>query len=492
MIFTKLRWLLLLIIFVYSCDYNKVSKSETNDSNENNHSIVILYTNDEHGWIENSQYTDGAAKMMGLWREYEGYDGEDTYLILSGGDNWTGPAISTWFEGESTVEVMNAMEYDASAIGNHEFDFRIQGLYERIGQAEFPYLSANIREKASGEIPDFATPYIIREIDGIMVGIIGLTTITTPYSTFPDHVVDYDFIGYSLALEDIVPKIKEAGAELLIVIAHICRSEMAELAPTLINLGVSAIGGGHCHDELVSQIISSAHGDVAVIKSNSSMRSYAKLEIIYDIVEKEVIELIPSAHINENGNSDQVVANVVSYWRTQTDAELSGVIGYTSSEILKESNAMYNMVVDSWLFKYPSADIAITNSGGIRQSIPAGNITKETIIGVLPFQNYIIELQLTGSELINCIENDIIIVGGMTTIGGYFLSNGTEIDNNATYSVLTTDYLYARDDFHFSEYDTDPYYTSLNYHQPTIDWIVSHNTTDSNPLDIYLDNTSRR
>jgi 2',3'-cyclic-nucleotide 2'-phosphodiesterase (5'-nucleotidase family) len=111
------------------------------------------------------------------------------------------------------------------------------------------------------------------------------------------------------------------------------------------------------------------------------------------------------------------------------------------------TNGAANMVADSWLNQYPTADIAMTNAGGIRQSIPAGDISKETIIGVLPFQNYIIELQLTGSELINCSGYNIIIVGGMTTVGGYFLSDGTEIDNGTTYSVLTTDYLYARNDY---------------------------------------------
>jgi 2',3'-cyclic-nucleotide 2'-phosphodiesterase (5'-nucleotidase family) len=422
--YKNLRWLfLLIIIFVYSCDKNKVSN---NDSDDDTHTIVILYTNDEHGWIEKSEYTDGAANMMGLWREIEGYNGDDRYLLLSGGDNWTGPAISTWFEGESTVDVMNAMEYDASAIGNHEFDFKVDGLYERIEQAEFPYLSANIREKVSGEIPDFATPYIIKDIDGVLVGIIGLTTTSTPYSTFPDFVVDYDFIEYSVALEEIVPNIKEDGAELLIVVGHICHPEMVALVPTLVDLEISAIGGGHCHNDLVGEIING----VAVIKSTAFMQSYAKLEIIYDSVEKEVVKMEPSVYQNENGNPDQTVADVVSYWRTQTDAVLSEVIGYTDSEIARYSSAMHNMVVDSWLYKYPSADIAMTNAGGIRQSIPSGDITKETIIGVLPFQNHIIELQLTGSELIYCTGYGDMIVGGMTTIGGYFLSGGTEIDEN--------------------------------------------------------------
>ena len=63
-------------------------------------SLTILYTNDEHGWFEETEYYDGAAGLVGLWKSEEGYDGSDNYLILSGGDMWTGAAASTWFEGE--------------------------------------------------------------------------------------------------------------------------------------------------------------------------------------------------------------------------------------------------------------------------------------------------------------------------------------------------------------------------------------------------------
>ena len=482
-------WFLISIIILFtSCKKNNVN----DDSDGGTHEITILYTNDEHGWIEKSEYTNGAANMMGLWRDNEEYDGDESFLILSGGDNWTGPAISTWFEGESTVDVMNAMEYDASAIGNHEFDFKVDGLYDRIEQANFPYLSANIRDIVSGEIPDFATPYIIKDIDNVLVGIIGLTTMSTPLTTFPEHVEEYEFISYYTALDEIVPLVKQDGAEIIIVIAHICYSEITDLANSLIDMGVSVIGGGHCHQGTIGQIITSAGGKLAAIKSTSSMNSYTKVEISYDFVDKKVTNLEVSGHINEEVSSDANVESVVLYWRDRTDAELSEIIGYTDSEIGVQSNEMHNMVADSWLFKYPDADIAMTNAGGIRQSIPLGNINKELIIGVLPFQNNIIELQLTGTEVISCAQYNDMIFGGMTTVGGYFLSDGSEIDGSTTYSVLTTDYLYARTDQPFSQYDTNPYYTSMNYHQPTIDWITSLNTSSTNPLSNYLDYTARR
>ena len=157
------------VLLMSSCD-DKDSPSSNPDDNSTTDSLVnitVLYTNDEHGWFEPVNDLDGGAGLSGLWKTNEGYDGSDNYLILSGGDMWTGAAASTWFKGKSMVEVMNAMEYDAAAIGNHEFDFKIDGLNQRLTDMIFPLLSANIKEKETGEIPDFAQPYIIKEIDGI-------------------------------------------------------------------------------------------------------------------------------------------------------------------------------------------------------------------------------------------------------------------------------------------------------------------------------------
>jgi 2',3'-cyclic-nucleotide 2'-phosphodiesterase (5'-nucleotidase family) len=161
------RWTVLLgflLLGPISCDSSP--SSPTGPDPQDPITITILYTNDEHGWIEEGAGTDGAAKLVGVWKNLEGYQAGGSVLVVSGGDNWTGPAVSTWFQGESTVEVMNAMGYAASAIGNHEFDFGVAVLDERVAQADFPYLSANIRLRTSGGIPGFATPFTIREVNG--------------------------------------------------------------------------------------------------------------------------------------------------------------------------------------------------------------------------------------------------------------------------------------------------------------------------------------
>lgn len=474
-----LTWLIILnAIFCVSCTSVTVKPDPVAR-------LTILYTNDEHGWMEATERSGGAAGLMGLWKEKEGYTEDGPYLILSGGDLWTGPAISTWTRGESMTEVLNAMGYDAAAIGNHEFDWKIEGLKERIAQAEFPLLSANIKDKETDESADFATPYIIRNVNGIKVGIIGLTTTDTPTSTFPDNVEDYDFIPYTDALYEYVPQVKEEGAELLIVTGHFGQPTMEALVPVALELGISIIGGGHTHQRVNEMI-----NGVAIIEAGGRMSHYGKIEVLFDTVADTVIKLTQELLKNEGGTPDPEIESIVAYWRSKVDSSLSQVIGYVDQDINQSSVVMRNMIMDAWLDMFPSADVSMTNSGGIRQSILKGEITLEDIIGVLPFENNIVELDLTGSELIDCMGR--LLVGGIANKTDRLLSDGTSIHPDSTYRVLTIDYLYSRKDTPFHKYDLDPEYTSISYRKPVIDWIKSLNTTADNSLDQYLDNKSRR
>jgi 2',3'-cyclic-nucleotide 2'-phosphodiesterase (5'-nucleotidase family) len=138
---------------------------------------------------------------------------------------------------------------------------------------------------------------------------------------------------------------------------------------------------------------------------------------------------------------------------------------------------------------YPTADISMTNAGGIRQSIPIGDITLATIVGLQPFENSIIELELTGTQVIDCVGE--LVVGGMTTINGYFHPDRTPLVADSVYHVLTIDYLYSLSSNKFSLYDPTPYNTSVNYRQPVIDWIESLQTSSSDPLNNYLDHVPR-
>jgi len=476
------RWLAVVaVLFLSACDSNPSSTTEPTAR-----TLVLLTTNDEHGWIEESSETDGAARLLGLWRSAEGYDENGDFLVLSDGDNWTGPAISTWFEGESAVEVMNAMGYDASVLGNHEFDFTVEVLRERITQANFPYLAANIVLDGTSTLPDFATPYVIENVNGIRVGLVGLASVTTPWTTFPTHVEDYEFTPYAEALQDWVPQVWSAGADIVVVMGHICRDEILDLLPTARQLGVSAITGGHCHE-----FMGEVRDGVAMVIAGWRFDAYGRVQLGFDPDTRTVTSVDASFRMNTGGTPDPAVQAIVSTWQQAAQAELSEVIGYAEASVPDESAALYNLVTDSWLFSRPGADIVMTNDGGIRQGIPAGDISLGTVVGVLPFQNTVIELELTGSEIVACLKSSTV-VAGMTTGGGYFHADGTPMKMDSTYHVLTTDYLYALDSYDFALYDPTPYNTGLNYHQPTVDYIRSLNTSAANPLNAYLDHDPRR
>ena len=471
-------FLLTAMMVVVSCSSVQVKKDP-------NAKITIFYTNDEHGWMEPTEWSGGAAGLMGLWKEKHGYTTDGPFLVISGGDLWTGPAISTWTRGESMTDILNAMGYDAAAIGNHEFDWKIDGVKARAAQADFPLLSANIKEKISGVQADWAQPYRIMEVNGITVGIIGLTSMDTPTSTFPDNIKDYNFIPYADALYEYIPEMKEKGAELLIIAGHFGEPEMDALLPTALEMGISLIGGGHTHQR-VNKIVNR----VGIIEAGGRMQNYGIVDIVFDTAADTVISLEQELYRNQGGVVDAEIDSIITYWRGKVDKTLSEVIGYVNQDINQSSDFMRNMILDSWLETFSSADVSLTNAGGIRQSILKGDIKLEHIIGVLPFENNIVELDLSGDELIECMQR--YLVGGIANKTDHLLSDGTTIHSDSTYQVLTIDYLYSREDTPFKKYDQDPVYTNVSYRQPLIDWIKSLNTTEDMPLDSYVDTKSRR
>ena len=446
--------------------------------------LTVLYTNDEHGWMEGMEPGEGAANLVGRWREAEDYSPDGPFLILSGGDMWTGPAISTWFDGQSMVEVMNTMGYSAAAVGNHEFDFGLDGLSQRAAESNFPILSANIRYRSDGSIPtDIGIePYTIVELNDIHVGIIGLTTTRTPYTTNPAVVSAFEFVDYEVALREIVPEVRAAGAELILVPAHICKDELIDLAGQISDLGVHMLGGGHCNELFAEEV-----DGIVILEGGFHLTSYARATFEFDTATDTVVEADYGINFNAGGPADPQVEEVVAHWKEEVDAELDQVIGYTESGIGRQSQQMHDLITETWLIGYPAADIAVTNLGGIRAAFQPGDITLADVVGVLPFNNVIVEVQLTGSDVFRLLNEDRIAIGGAGLSGGHWIlkSNGETIDPDQVYSVLVNDFMYAGgDSFGFlAGSDPEGYNTAIDWRQPVIDWLVAWQSTAANPID---------
>jgi len=466
-----------------------VPPTSTETHPDNPHHITIIYTNDEHGYMEGINAGLGAAEMVGMWVQEFNFSEDGPFLLLSGGDMWTGPAVSTWFEGASMVEVMNAMGYHAAAAGNHEFDFGLETLTINTTEMDFPLLGANIRNKSDGTVPTGIgiQPYELLEVDGVTFGVIGLAYQDTPNVTFPDVVAGFDFIGYEDALREIVPKVRAAGAQIIVVPAHICRSDLVGLAMAVEDLGISMFGGGHCHEHFARTA-----GEAILLGGGGRMEGFAYAELIYDD-ETGTITLGDYGMMqNQPGNPDAAVVGIVEDWVAEAKVVLNQEIGYVDHTITRGSNEMRDLIAETWLWSFPAVDIAMTNQGGIREDIPKGAITVGSIITVLPFDNTIIQLEMTGEQLIDTLSvrgGELAYAGVKNVSGQWVLSETDEpLGLNASYIVLVNSFIYVGGSgYQFSEYDPDGYDTSVHYRQPLIDWITAQGSSETDPIDDNID-----
>jgi 2',3'-cyclic-nucleotide 2'-phosphodiesterase (5'-nucleotidase family) len=446
--------------------------------------LTILYTNDEHGWMSGLQPEASAANLMGLWRTAEAYQPDGNFLLLSGGDMWTGPAISTWFQGQSMAEVMNAMGYDAAAVGNHEFDFGLDVLQARAVESEFPFLSANIRYKSDGTTPvDLGIrPFTIVTVNDIQVGIIGLTTTRTSTTTNPVNITAFDFLDYETALREVVPQVREAGAEMIVVPAHICQASLEILAQDVADLGIALMGGGHCNELFASEV-----NDIVLVEGGTALNSYAYATFEFDTASDTVVSVDYGVRSNSGGTADPVVESIVMRWQEEADVELNRTIGYSENGLLRRGQGMQSLITEAWLWAYPTADVAITNLGGMRADLPPGDITLADVVGVMPFENVIVELLLTGEQVDVMLGQESAAIGGVyrDNFRWYLKGSDEELDPDAFYTVLVNDFMYAGGDDYalLAVYDPDGYNTAINWRQPVIDWIMAQESSPEAPID---------
>lgn len=436
--------------------------------------IIILYTADEHGWMNDNEKADGAAGMMALWKKNENFTLEaDSFLVISGGDMWTGSSVSTWFKGRSMAEVMNTMGYDLAALGNHEFDFTLDTLIVRAQESEFPFLAANV-VKSDNTIPCYVKPYTIIEANGVNIGVIGLANIETPNTASADAIVGLQFTDYGEAVKKYYPIVKKEGADVVIVVGHICKEEMEELAPLAEKLNIPLITGGHCHNAVLEE-----KNNVVLIETTPYLTSYIRVALEYDEATKQSTILSYSEVNNIAKDRDEQIAELVKKWEDLANKNLNIVLGYTEKGIQRETPQMDKLTTYSWLEMFEDADVAIQNCGGIRQDIDAGVITKGTILGLMPFNNKITKITLTGEQLQSFFDRQ------ESMQENYIIAEAENLTiiPEQNYTVLTNDFLYALEETQFKSLDPTPEYLPMVYSEPSIQWLQTLKTSKDNPIE---------
>lgn len=473
--------------------------------------VTLLYTTDEHGWLESVSrdgvLRGGVAALSGQFVQKEGHcPGSASFaiaqdesfvspksenctnpktLLLSGGDNFTGPAISTYFQGEPMAEAMGRLGYAASAFGNHEFDFGRPQFPKLRNKGKLRYLSANVRI----DDPDVAKeldirPFEIFERRGVRIGVIGISTVETLKTALAERFGGMTFEPVEPALERAVTKTWDAGADVVVAIGHECPDILAPTIGKHPEWRLSFVGGGHCHKKMHEHA-----GDISVMSPEWRMHQYARVKLQVDksrpVKSRVVAVQADFVDVAQNAGAypDPFLTELVKVWKEKSDKELGVTIGHSKGGIGPEA-VVGQMVAQAWLDEV-GGDVAIANKGGIRQTIPAGPITYATIWGVLPFDNRLMKLSVTGEELLKEMENDKFIwAGAAKQASGQWFVGGKPLDKKKRYTVLLTDFMYTGGDGSvLGQYDPKGVGTGIQWRDPVIAWIQRQKTTASAPLE---------
>ena len=369
--------------------------------------LTVLHLNDTHGALLPFVYRGvtpememgGAAHFAALINEERAKDPEGT-LLLSAGDMFQGNAMSNRFYGAPMLEVMNLLRFDAMTIGNHEFDWGQKKLDEIHSRAQFPFLCANITD-AQGQTVVGSKPYIVLERKGIRIAIIGLSPPDIRKLTKPTNVLSLKTVDPAKAVKKILKELRPQKADLVLVLSHLGLEADKRLAKKV--EGIDLIVGGHSHS-VVRQPI--RENDTLITQAGYFGVFLGRLNLRLDPRANPRLALLDGSGLipvtaGPDRPADAEVARIVEAYHSRIRAEFAEVVGETTVNLIYSGDGetvMGNLICDAMRASM-NADLAIQNGGGIRAGIEQGPITREELFTVLPFDNLVVLVDLTGKQL---------------------------------------------------------------------------------------------
>lgn len=369
--------------------------------------ITTMSTSDIHGNMV--PYTpSGSAIQVGgsaraAWLFDEARRRNPNTLVIDGGDSPYNTDLANISLGKSSVDVMNAQGYDATVLGNHDFDYSFENLLSLADRAEYAMLSANTYWK-DGSYPEQFEPYIVRELDGVKVAIVGLTDDGSKATTHYSNTQDIDFHDQWEVGQAVVAQ-ADAEADVVILLSHLHGGN--NTVPTKIDGIDMEIGGGN---DIFGRplniegtvVVNPGGVGTCVNQTNLNLKDGQVLGYTFN-------QIILSADVPE----DPEVKAILEDYQADLDAQMDVVIGQCASDIAWSSplvrtqeSPLGNLAADA-LRDYCDADIAIQNGGGIRAGLTAGDVTVGDVFAMLPFDNKVTLVEVTGQTVWDALENGV-------------------------------------------------------------------------------------
>ena len=465
-----------------------VKMVEKNTAGTKTFDLIVVHTNDVHARIVPADGGMGYSKLATLLKM--GRSLTDNILVLDAGDVTHGTNLANMFEGEPVGVLLDMLGYDAVAPGNHDFNY---GAARLIAEAEYAKEHSNVRVLSANFTTDdgqlVLQPYQLYDFNGFKVGVIGLTTPDTKTMSHPKNTEGYSFNPDTLyeRTQKMVNIVKKY-ADFVVVLGHIGVDETGVNGITSIKVaqnvkGIDLFVDGHSHTVLEQ---GKQVGDTLIVQTGEYLKNVGVVDVFVKdgkvasktamlVPAKDVLDPAKSALAKKYGITsipdDPEVDAYVKNVSDKLSDKLNQVIATIPTDLdgerehvrTRQTNLSKMLCVA--MTESSGADFSITNGGGIRASLKAGNITKGDVINVLPFTNIITVCEMKGSDVYAALEHgyeklpvtdgrfaqsDLQVVYNRFAQPGKrvlrVLLNGKAIDKDATYKVATNDFMAAGGD----------------------------------------------
>ena len=470
---------------------------ETTAATEPTEDIVILYTNDVHTYIDGALSYDVLAGLKAQLKEVYG-----NVLLVDAGDAVQGTAFGSMDKGATIVQLMNAAGYDVATLGNHEFDYGMDGAMNVIDWAEYPYISCNFYHEANGVKGETVLPaYELVEIGGRKIAFVGITTPESFTKSTPAYFQDengnyiYGISGGedgAALYADVQAAITAAeaeGATMVIALGHLGDDPASQpwtSEEVIANVtGLDAFIDGHSHSTIEAKDVSGTlltqtgeyFGNIGMMLIDGETGTITTDLITYEEVVETVLDEQGNPVLNEDGEevtqflfnqfvsdfdlgciwaSDGNVTAMKDAWITEIDTQLGKTIGSTALTfdnydaegkrlVRSQETNTGDFVADALYYLFDNmgldVDVAIMNGGGVRNKAVTGELTYKVAKNIHTFGNVACLQTITGQQLLDALEWGARGVGTGEEIGGFLHVAGItyKIDSEWPASVQMDD-----------------------------------------------------
>lgn len=384
-------------------------------------------------------------------------------LWVGAGDDLASSQFSSVFKGRHMVDAFNVAGLDVDTVGNHEFDYGPENFLTQVRASRFAWVSANVRDRRTGGAfgaEAGVRPYVIRELGPVRVGITGAAWEFLGSTSAGPNV---EVLPAARALATVVPQMRAEGAQVVLVLSHMCIDEMRAVAAAV--GGIDAILGDHCGFRIAQP---ERVGNTLIGRRGDEYQALGELQLTVEggrVAGSNYIE----HEVTKDSPKLAAIEALIADYQGQLSAELQVRVGETTvsldarnSTVRERESNLGNYIADE-LRSWGKADAALQNGGGIRgnREYGPGVLTRGDLVSILPFNNTAVVLRITGANLRAALENGVSQAGtgagrfpqisGMTfrfdpaaAPGSRILSvtvGGAPLDPARTYTLATNDFL---------------------------------------------------